>query len=252
MPLAVTTEIDNYVATLRLTLDGSRFGRVELEELSSKAVELRDSTEEVYSVVVVADPDFGIGWSDDVLAEDASSELSESGMAFEALAAIPQPIVAAITGQAQSAGLELALACDIRVAGKNVSFGMPETGLGMVPRGGGTQRLPRVVGRAPSLRMLLTGEPIDAAEAFRIGLVSEVVEDNAVETTALDIARIIASRGPIATRFAKEAVLRGVELPLADALLTELDMTVILQTTADRVEGVRAFAEKREPRFENR
>ena len=252
MPLAVTTEIDDHVATLRLTLDGSRFGRVVLEELASKAVELRHSTDEVYSVVVVAEPDFGVGWSEDVLAEDAVSGLSESGMAFEALAAIPQPIVAAITGQAESAGLELALACDIRVAGKNVSFGMPETGLGMVPRAGGTQRLPRVVGRAPSLRMLLTGESIDAAEAFRIGLVSEVVEDSTVETAALNIARMIASRGPIATRLAKEAVLRGTEIPLADALLTELDMTVILQTTADRAEGVEAFVEKRVPRFENR
>lgn len=251
MPLAVTTEVDDYVATLRLTLAGGRFDRAVLEELASKAAELHDSIEEVYSVVVVAAPDFGVGWSDDVLEEDAVSGLSELGRAFEALSAIPQPIVAAITGQALSAGLELALACDIRVTGKNASFGMPETSLGMVPRGGGTQRLPRVVGRAPGLRMLLTGELIDATEAFRIGLVSEVVEDSAVETAALNIAQTIASRGPIATRLAKEAVLRGIELPLADALLTELDLTVILQTTADRAEGVKAFVEKRVPRFEN-
>ncbi len=252
MSPAVTLEVHDHVATLRLELVEGRFDRAALEALSSAAVELRGRTEDVYAAIVVSGPDFSAGWSGDALAEDTIQGLAPLGAAFDVVAAIPQPVVAAIRGEAHSAGLELALACDIRVASTGASFAMPETGLGTVPRGGGTQRLPRAVGRAHALRMLLTGEAIDAAEALRIGLVSEVVGDHAVEAAARAIATTIASRGPIATRLAKEAVHRGADLPLAGALLAELDLTVILQTTADRAEGVQAFVEKREPRFENR
>ena len=112
-----------------------------------------------------------------------------------------------------------------------------------------SQRLPRAVGRAHALRLLLTGEVIDAAEARRIGLVSRVVAGDGLEEAARGIADLIASRGPIATRFAKEAVHRGVEMTLDQALRYEVDLTVILQSTADRAEGVRAFIEKRPPLF---
>jgi enoyl-CoA hydratase/carnithine racemase len=129
---------------------------------------------------------------------------------------------------------------------------MPETALGLVPHGGGTQRLPRAVGRAHALRLLLTGETIDANEAYRIGLVSQVTPAGEERAAARVIASAIAARGPIATRYAKEAVLRGLDLPLQQGLRTELDLTVILQTTADRAEGVRAFVERREPDFTGR
>jgi enoyl-CoA hydratase/carnithine racemase len=246
---AVTLEVHEHVATLRLDPPAGRWDRAALEALSAAAVELRGRTADVYAVVIAAD--FGAGWSADALAEDVIPGLPPLGAAFEDVAAIPQPVVAAIRGEALSAGLELALACDIRVAAADASFGMPETSLGTVPRGGGTQRLPRAVGRAPALRMLLSGEPIDAATALRVGLVSEVVAADQLQAAARVIADTIASRGPIATRLAKEAVHRGSELPLASALTAELDLTVILQTTADRAEGVQAFVEKRPAHFEN-
>jgi enoyl-CoA hydratase/carnithine racemase len=246
---AVTLEVHEHVATLRLDPPAGRWDRPALEALSAAAVELRGRTADVYAVLVASD--FGAGWSADALAEGVIPGLPPLGAAFEDVAAIPQPVVAAIRGEALSAGLELALACDIRVAAADASFAMPETSLGTVPRGGGTQRLPRAVGRAPALRMLLSGESIDAATALRIGLVSEVVAADQLEAAARAIADTIASRGPIATRLAKEAVHRGSELPLASALTAELDLTVILQTTADRAEGVQAFVEKRPPRFQN-
>jgi enoyl-CoA hydratase/carnithine racemase len=194
--------------------------------------------------------EFPSQWTSEALAEPALDGLMRPLSAgIEALADVPQPTVAAVRGKAHSVGLELALACDMRVAAEGTSFAMPETGLGLVPLGGATQRLPRAVGRPQGLRLLLTGAEIDAAEARRIGLVADVVPDGEEYEAALGIARTIASRGPLATRFAKEAVLRGLEQPLQQGLRTELDMTVILQTTADRAEGVRAFVEGRPPKF---
>lgn len=248
----VTLEVDDHVATLRLDLGGGRFDRAAAEQLGTVAAELRGRTADVYAVVLSSAPDFGLGWAAEVQSEATIVGLPSIGAVFDAVAAIPQPVVAAVNGRALSAGLELALACDIRVCGSGSEFAMPEVSAGSVPAGGGTQRLPRAVGRAHALRMLLTAEPIDAAEALRIGLVSEVVADAQVGAAARAIADTIALRGPIATRLAKEAVHRGSDLPLAEGLTAELDLTVILQATADRAEGVLAFVEKRPPRFENR
>lgn len=248
----VTLEINDHVASLRLALDAGRFDRFALEALSSAAHEVRNRTADIHAVVITSGDDFGLGWSADALAEDVITGLEPVGAAFDTVAAIPQPVIAAIRGEASSAGLELALACDMRVASDGARFSMPEASLGVVPRGGGTQRLPRAVGRAHALRLLLAGETIDADEALRVGLVTELASDGGAEAAARAIADTIAARGPIATRLAKEAVTRGAELPLAEGLRAELDLTVILQTTDDRAEGVQAFVEKRPPRFQNR
>jgi enoyl-CoA hydratase/carnithine racemase len=190
--------------------------------------------------------------TEDAVATDGTTALRIVAETAAAIRTLRTPVIAAIDGAAHGGGLELALACDIRVCGSGSRFAMPEVSVGAVPTGGGTQRLPRAVGRAHALRMLLSAEPIDAADALRIGLVSEVVPDAEVDAAARAIADTIASRGPIATRFAKEAIHRGVDLPLAEGLTAELDLTVILQATQDRAEGVQAFVEKRLPRFENR
>ena len=243
-----TVAVDGFVATLVIEPAGGLADRAFVDALVESANELAASTDSVRAVVLRStDDDFCAGWQGAALAEDEGD--AALGAGFDAVAAIPQPVVAAVEGRAHSAGMELALACDIRVAGEGASFAMPETGSGLVPRGGGTQRLPRVVGRAQALRLLLTGEQIDAAEAKRIGLVSQLVPSGEAAAAARTLADVIASRGPIATRMAKEAVHRGSEMTLEQALRYELDLTVLLQTTADRAEGVRAFAARRPPQF---
>jgi enoyl-CoA hydratase/carnithine racemase len=250
----LTLTFDGPVATLLLDPPAGRLGRRALEELAAAATTIAAATDRVHALVVAAaGADFGVGWAPALLEEPPADLLARPpGVAFDALAAVPQPTIAALRGRACSAGLELALACDVRVAEDGARFALADVAAGRLPLGGGTQRLPRAVGRAHALRLLLTAAEIDAAEALRIGLVSELVPDGTATDAALALARTIAARGPIATRLAKEAVLRGVELPLAAGLRAELDLTVILQATADRAEGVRAFTERRPPRFGGR
>jgi len=161
----------------------------------------------------------------------------------------PQPIIAAIRGFALGGGLELALACDIRIAGEDSQLGLTEVNLAIIPGGGGTQRLPRLVGRGKALEMILTGARVDAREAFRIGLVERVVPATEVLSSAQALARTLAEKAPVALRYAKEAVVKGLGVPLEDGLRLENDLATLLRTTDDRVEGAKAFLEKRKPRF---
>src|SRR5947209_19027246 len=164
----------------------------------------------------------------------------------------PQPIVAAIRGYALGGGLELALACDLRVAAEDAQLGLTEINLAIIPGGGGTQRLPRLVGRGKALEMILTGMRVPAAEALRIGLVERVVPVSELMPAAQGLARDIAAKAPIALRYAKEAVVSGLGLPLQDGIRLENDLATLLRTTEDRVEGARAFVEKRKPKWSGR
>lgn len=169
--------------------------------------------------------------------------------ATRALAGLTVPLIAAIEGQALGAGLELALACDLRVAAEDARLGLPQAALGLIPSGGGTQRLPRLVGRGKALEMLFTAEPIDAGQALRLGLVNRLAPPGQALAAAEEMARRILERAPIAVAYAKEAVAKGMDLALDQGLRLEADLSVILQTTADRDEGIRAFLEKRRPQF---
>jgi enoyl-CoA hydratase/carnithine racemase len=164
----------------------------------------------------------------------------------------PQAIIAAIRGYAFGGGLELALACDIRVAAEDAQLGLTEINLAIIPGGGGTQRLPRLVGRGKALEMILTGMRIPAAEALRIGLVERVVPVAELQSAAQALARTIADKAPVAMRYAKEAVVGGLGLPLDDGIRLENDLATLLRTTEDRVEGAKAFVEKRKPRWTGR
>jgi len=163
-----------------------------------------------------------------------------------------KPMIAAINGFCLAGGLEQALACDIRIAASHARFGLSEVRWSLMPGAGGTQRLPRAVGLTKALEMILTAEPIDAAEALRIGLVNRVVPLPELMPAARAMAAMLCERGPLALRAAKEAVLRGLSLPLPDGLRLEAFLSGTLRGTEDAVEGPRAFAEKRTPQFKAR
>jgi enoyl-CoA hydratase/carnithine racemase len=170
----------------------------------------------------------------------------------EPMARLDRPIIAAINGNATGPGLELALACDIRVAVETSHFGFPHIQAGLIPWDGGTQRLPRLVGKSKALEMILTGEMIDAQEAYRMGLVNKVVPPGELMKAVMDMAREVASKGPVALRYAKEAVNKGMDLTLTQGLRLEADLYFLLHTTQDRTEGITAFRERRTPKFEGR
>ncbi|MGD9762443.1 MAG: enoyl-CoA hydratase/isomerase family protein [Candidatus Binatia bacterium] len=167
-----------------------------------------------------------------------------------AIADLTVPVIVALDGGAIAEGAELALAGDIRIAGPRAFLAFPQVSGGRLPRHGATQRLPRLIGRTRAMELLLSGRRAGAREALRIGLVTAVAPSPAV--AARRLATALAAKGPVALRLAKEAVVRSGDLPLADGLRLEQDLYVLLQTTEDRAEGVRAFLSGRRPRFRGR
>jgi enoyl-CoA hydratase len=164
----------------------------------------------------------------------------------------PKPVIAAINGFALGGGCELALACHIRIASETAKLGLPEVKLGIGPGYGGTQRLPRLIGKGRALQLILTGEMIDAAEAFRIGLVNKVVSGGELMDAVRSMLQQILARGPLAVSLCIEAVNRGLEMSLDDGLALEADYFGLLASTSDMREGMSAFLEKRSPQFSGR
>ena len=183
-------------------------------------------------------PQIWAGWDGDAV---------EPGDPFAPLAALPQPSIAAIAGDCLDGGLELALCADLRVAAPGAKFGLPGAIVDSFPIAGGLQRLARAIGRSRAGQLALAGKLLNADQAFAWGLITAVADDPGAEARRL--AGAIAQRGPIALRYAKDALQRGSEMPLAHGLQYETELTILLQATADRAEGVAAFAEKREPAF---
>jgi len=171
---------------------------------------------------------------------------------FDAVETFPKPVVAMINGFALGGGCELALSCDIRIAADTARFGQPEVNLGIIPGGGGTQRLPRLVGTGAAYKLLFTGDLIDAAEAFRIGLVDEVVPAAALRERTMALASTIAGKSPVALQLIKEAVRNSLRTPLDEGLRQERALFGIAFASADKSEGVRAFLEKRKAEFTGR
>jgi enoyl-CoA hydratase len=181
------------------------------------------------------------------------ADYARAGQAvFDRLETLGKPSIAAINGYALGGGLELAMACTLRVASENARLGQPEASLGIIPGYGGTQRLSRLVGRGCALEMILTGDPIDAREAHRIGLVNRVVAPADLQPTVTALARSLLSRGPLALRYAMQAVLQGLEMTQAEGLRLEAVLFGLTCATEDMREGTRAFLEKRKPSFKGR
>jgi enoyl-CoA hydratase len=163
-----------------------------------------------------------------------------------------KPVVAAINGFALGGGCETAMACTIRIAVETAKFGQPEVKLGLVPGGGGTQRMPRLIGKGRALQLILSGEMISAQEAYRIGLVNEIVSAAELITRAEAILKMIASNAPIAVKFALEAANKGMETSQSEGLLLEASYFGLCAATEDKKEGTTAFLEKRAPQFRGR
>lgn len=168
------------------------------------------------------------------------------GDLFASLADLPQPTIAVLSGPTRNGGLELALAADLRAAARQTQIGF-DAAFAEFPRAGGLQRLTRAIGRSRATQLIMLEHDIDAGTALDWGLVNAVGDEPTA--AALDIARAIASRGPIATRYAKDAIRHGLDMPLAQALHYETELTILLQDTADRAEGVDAFVSKRTAQF---
>jgi len=166
------------------------------------------------------------------------------------LANLDTPIIAAAQGDALGQGLEMLLACDVRICSESASFGLPQIKSGLLPADGGTQRLPRIIGCAKAMELILTGETIDAPRALELGLVSKVEPLESLAGAAMGLARDMSLQAPIALRYGKEAINKGMDLTMDQGLRLEADLYFLLHTTKDRTEGVTAFRQKRTPVFE--
>ena len=224
----------------------------------TQALELFDADPDVGVIVIRGAGERGFCAGADIKSQsDATSlpalraEMTPSWI--EALDRVRKPVIAAIHGYCLGGGLEISMACDMRVASPNAVFGLPETGLGLIPGGGGTQRLPRIVGLGRALDLLLTGDRINAAEAHRIGLVSRLsASDDSLLDEVQVLAERIASKPAAASAYVKEAARDGLELDLRAGLKLEKDLFVLLMSTEDRREAAAAFKEKRQPVFTGR
>jgi len=247
---------DFHVALLRLNRPEARNAlSPEMREELVASLERLDADPEVRCIVIAgADEYFAAGADIKAMAErpvDAAPD--PKGIEFwTRLTAIGTPTIAAVSGYAFGGGCELALACDMIVCDEKTRFGQPEITLGIIPGGGGSQRLARAVGKQRAMEYVLTGRRWDAKTAERWGLVNKVVGNGAWLTEAIELARIVAERPPLALRLAKQAVLAAQETNLADGLRAERELFDKAMATEDRVEGMNAFLEKREPRFGGR
>jgi len=224
---------------------------LELAEL----VEAWDADPAIGCVVIAGSDDWFAAGADIKAMRDRSFQdalVSPAAAFWPRLAAVRTPMIAAVSGYALGGGCELALLCDMIVASESAEFGQPEIMLGIIPGGGGTQRLARVVGKQRAMELVLTGRRIDAQEALRMGFVNSVAGKGEWLDRAVELAQVIARRPPIAVRLGKQAVLAAEETALAAGLDHERRLYEIAMATEDRLEGMSAFIEKRKPRFRGR
>jgi enoyl-CoA hydratase/carnithine racemase len=247
---------DGGVALLRLNRPEARnaLSPELMEELASELERLDPDPEVSCAVIAGSDKVFAAGADIKAMAERSFAEALRHPAAsfWRRLAAIKTPMVAAVSGYALGGGCELALACDMIVAAESATFGQPEINLGIIPGGGGTQRLARVLGKQQAMEYVLTGKRFDAKTARELGLVNRVTANDAWLDEAMALAREVAEKPPIAVRLGKQAVLVAEETALSPGIENERRLYELAMATEDRIEGMTAFLEKREPKFEGK
>ena len=252
---SILVETDRRTATVTLgrAPSGNSINQRMAFELRDACDQL-DHNDDVWVVIITGRGDaFCRGTEPSVPASGDQSDLLETLRSLKvagSVAAIEKPVIAALNGDAIDQGLELALACDIRIASAQARLGLAQVKDGLIPWDGGTQRLPRLVGRSRATEMILTSRIVEAEEALDIGLVSQVLPTSQeVVRRTQEIASEVASHGPIAARYLKEAVLKGMEMSMEQGLRLEADLNFILHSTTDRAEGIRSFLERRTPEY---
>ncbi len=249
-PVLYTAKEHTGYITLNRPEAGNRLDLAMAQELAEICAEINGDGDIYLAVITGAGEAFCSGAEQSAFAGYAG--LLSGCSPAEAVAGIDCPTLAVINGEAVGEGLELALACDLRIASDNARFGLPQITGGRIPLDGGTQRLPRIVGKGKALEMVLTGEIIDAGTAVEIGLVSKVVAHGSLMAEADALAANLRSKAPFALRYCKEAVNKGLDLTLEQGLRLEADLYFLLHTTADRTEGIQSFLQKRPPEYQGK
>ncbi|MDI9258679.1 enoyl-CoA hydratase-related protein [Alicyclobacillus sendaiensis] len=247
---------DGPVRVIRIARD-ERLNALNLELVDElvAALEAADAEEQVRAIVLTGgDKAFAAGADIAEMAEASAVEmkLRDQFRVWDRIRGVHKPVIAAVRGFALGGGCELALACDLVIAGERAKFGQPEVKLGLMPGAGGTQWLARRLGKARALELLWLGEPISAQEALALGLVNRVVPDDACVQAAVDLGKRLAEMPPVALRCIKEAVYQAMDTALADGLEAERNLFYLLFATEDAREGMRAFMERRKPTFRGR
>ena len=242
-------DISDHIATITLSRPdaGNTIDERAAQQLRDACERVRQDDDVRVCVITGEGGSFCVG-TEFVSVESAPDDFASLRVS-EAVAAIEKPTIALINGDAIDQGLELALACDLRVACASARLGLRHLARGIIPWDGGTQRLPRIVGQSRATDMILTSRLLDANEALEIGMVNHVAEREDAAGYAYSLAATIASYAPIAARYLKETLMKGADMTLAQGLGLEADLTVILQSTADRAEGIASFLERRAPYY---
>jgi len=238
------------IITLNRPEARNALNRKMLHELGDALTELENDLQ-IRVIIIAGNKDFCAGADikemNAIKPEEIETFCRWGHKVFDQLEGMGKPVIAAITGFALGGGCELALACDIRIAGESTQFGQPEVNLGLIPGFGGTQRLSRLIGVAKAKEMILTGKIIDAKEAESIGLVNGVVKDEELMIAAEEMAQVIAQKAPIAVKMAKKLINENQEI--IKGLEKEIEFFARCFATQDRLEGINAFLEKRKPKF---
>jgi len=249
----VVAEIADGVGIARLNRPDARNAlSPELMSELAELLEAWDADAAIGCIVIAGSDDWFAAGADIKAMRDRSFQealVTPTAKFWPRVAAVRTPMIAAVSGYALGGGCELALVCDMIVASETAEFGQPEIMLGIIPGGGGSQRLARVIGKQRTMELVLTGRRIDAQEALRLGFVNRVAPKRSWFQETLDLAQVVARRPPLAAKLAKQAVLAADEMPLTAGLAHERRLYELAMATQDRVEGMQAFLEKRRPEF---